>query len=62
MEQQFREQHAVSEQAQADLRRMFERTAEDNATLLEQVSYLSNQVIELTTQLQQFGNVYRQNR
>ena len=34
MEQQFSEQLKASEKAQAALQSMFERTAEDNATLL----------------------------
>ncbi|MDX7992366.1 MbeD/MobD family mobilization/exclusion protein [Xenorhabdus littoralis] len=62
MEQQFREQHEASKQAQVALQNMFERTAEDNATLLKQVSYLNNRVFELTTQLKQLETVYRQNR
>ncbi|OFI23932.1 hypothetical protein BEE61_28775, partial [Klebsiella pneumoniae] len=38
MEQQFSEQLKASEKAQAALQSMFERTAEDNATLLKQVN------------------------
>ncbi|BEC82396.1 mobilization protein [Salmonella enterica subsp. enterica serovar Uganda] len=62
MEQQFSEQLKASEKAQAALQSMFERTAEDNATLLKQVSFLDNRVTVLSEQLKQFGNLYRQNR
>ncbi|HGF5717065.1 TPA: MbeD/MobD family mobilization/exclusion protein [Klebsiella pneumoniae] len=62
MEQQFNEQLKASEKAQAALQSMFEHTAEDNATLLKQVSFLDNRVTVLSEQLKQFGNLYRQNR
>lgn len=39
-----------------------ERTAEDNATLLKQVSFLDKRVTVLSEQLKQFGNLYKQNR
>lgn len=52
----------ASGQAQQDLQNMFERTAQDNVRLSQQVTSLQTQVRDLTLQLQQFGNLYAQNR
>ena len=62
MSQQFKEQHRASETAQAALQDMFERTAQDNATLSKQVGFLSERVDTLSNKLRQFESLYEQNR
>jgi predicted RNase H-like nuclease (RuvC/YqgF family) len=52
----------ASGQAQRDLQSMFERTAQDNARLSQQVMSLQEQVKGLTQQLRRFGSLYEQNR
>lgn len=52
----------ASGQAQRDLQSMFERTAQDNARLSQQVTGLQEQVKGLTQQLWRFGSLYEQNR
>jgi hypothetical protein len=52
----------ASGQAQRDLQSMFERTAQDNVRLSQQVMSLQEQVTGLTQQLRRFGSLYEQNR
>jgi len=59
---QFKEQHRASKTAQAALQGMFERTSQDNATLLKQVGSLSGQVETLAKDLQRFESLYEKNR
>ncbi|HAK1938769.1 TPA: hypothetical protein H1Q11_004787 [Salmonella enterica] len=62
LQQEFVAQQRVLLKVQNDFQNVLERTAQADRTILEQVSYLTNRVEELTEQMEHFRNLYWQNR
>lgn len=62
LQQEFVAQQRVLLKVQNDFQTALERTARADQTILEQVSYLTNRVGELSEQMEHFRNLYRQNR
>ncbi|EKY8364226.1 mobilization protein [Salmonella enterica] len=62
LQQEFVAQQRVLLKVQNDFQTALERTARADQTILEQVSYLTNRVAELSEQMEHFRSLYRQNR
>ncbi|ECG6808312.1 mobilization protein [Salmonella enterica subsp. enterica serovar Muenchen] len=62
LQQEFVAQQRVLLKVQNDFQTALERTARADQTILEQVSYLTNRVEELSEQMEHFRSLYRQNR
>ncbi|ELR2290896.1 mobilization protein [Salmonella enterica] len=62
LQQEFVAQQRVLLKVQNDFQTALERTARADQTILEQVSYLTNRVGELSEQMEHFRSLYRQNR
>ncbi|HFV9934731.1 TPA: MbeD/MobD family mobilization/exclusion protein [Salmonella enterica subsp. enterica serovar Bovismorbificans] len=62
LQQEFVAQQRVLLKVQNDFQSVLDRTAQADRTILEQVSYLTNRVEELSEQMEHFRNLYWQNR
>ncbi|EDS6262183.1 hypothetical protein CSM94_005005 [Salmonella enterica subsp. diarizonae] len=62
LQQEFVTQQRVLLKVQNDFQSVLERTAKADRTILEQVSYLTDRVEELSEQVEYFRNLYWQNR
>jgi DNA anti-recombination protein RmuC len=58
LEAHYSEQQTALNQAQSDLRTMFERTSQENQALQQHVTSLTEQVSSLSGQVQQLARLY----